>query len=136
MPAARSGTLGTLDGTSEKPILPPVAAELWEQFARHANWSTLHQLDCERFYKFVVWTHRNCPRVNATDIRRLLDARGLPADFGDVKDLPVVYEWCRGVLRFARWSNPSLRWGPDAPQKYLEDLRHRSGLGPDDPIPL
>jgi len=41
--------------------LPGVTAELWDAFARRANWSGLHSLDWERFYKFVVWTHRHCP---------------------------------------------------------------------------
>ncbi len=95
---------------AEKRILPPVAAELWDLFARNANWSMLHQLDWERFFRFVVWTHRHCPRVHEGDIRALLDARGLSREHGVARDLPSEYTLCRGVLNVGRRTSPALRW--------------------------
>ena len=93
--------------------LSPVAAELWQRFADTANWETLHPLDWDRFYRFVVWTHRHCPHIHEGDIRALLDARGLPRDHGPAADLPDIFTRCRGTLRIGRWHSHALRWGPD-----------------------
>ena len=56
--------------------LPPRAETFFRRFTSQANYSTLHEVDRQRFYQFVIVCHQTRVRTSQKDIRRLLTEAG------------------------------------------------------------
>lgn len=69
-------------------------------FAANANKLSLHPLDWERFYRFVVSAHQFRKGWNHNDIRRLLEGYGFPSDRAQA--LAEAYWHCRCSLYVSR----------------------------------
>jgi hypothetical protein len=73
----------------------PVELSLWE-FAFAANWNTLHPLDSDRFYGFIVKAYGHDSKWDREDVRTRLLGYGLPAELA--ASLARDYEVARCVL--------------------------------------
>lgn len=62
------------------PKLSEEARAAWDAFADNANWTSLHPLDWQRFYDFVIVVHRRRESVSRDKVVELLKARGIPAE--------------------------------------------------------
>jgi hypothetical protein len=79
------------------PKLSDSAEREWRTFVTDANWTVLHALDMERFYKFVIGTHRQGEGVTAPDVLALLGrVQGCTKDQAD--ELANLYAHARALL--------------------------------------
>jgi hypothetical protein len=65
---------------ARRPDLPPTAAAAFRAFVHSANWSCLHPLDWDRFYRFVWTCVRHRVAVDDEQVSELLRAERVPPD--------------------------------------------------------
>jgi len=89
----------TSKGTGGDQLYGPAEAAL-KVFAAQANKNSLHPLDWERFYRFIVSAHQFRKGWNHSDIRQLLEGYGFTSD--KAKDLAEAYWHGRCSLHLSK----------------------------------
>ena len=78
---------------------PEEVRKSWTQFIFHANKSRLHPLDWQRFYDFIIASHKLETETTETDVALLLEENGFSEAYATL--LSHVYHHGRRILR--RW---------------------------------
>jgi hypothetical protein len=79
-------------------FLSESTAKLLRNFSGHANRSTLHPLDRERWNQFLTAAHRDAAPLNASMLQRwLIEDEKWPED--EAINLAVEYEYARDLLK-------------------------------------
>lgn|SRR5487761_731941 len=77
-------------------------------FAIQSNKKSLHPLDWERFYRFIVSAHQFRKRWNHSDVKRLLESYGFSEN--KAKGLAEIYWHARCSLHLSKSLAPGIRY--------------------------